>query len=312
MRKLVLIPILAVAVVTGGCFKLSSESTINNDGSMAVKLAMTHKAEILEMIKAQIDQAIEMVGEDNPQITKARDQFAKIGAAFDEKNAAAEWKKLGLEVSKSSSTDKDGWKGFEIEGSAKNVAEYNKKQEASRKAAESRASDPMSGGPDPSAFSVPRMPRFYKTDQPNVAKVVLAWRDPSKQDAMFEQEKLDDDQKEKLEMGLDQARTMMDLDSLKIEMKYKLPGKILSVSNCKQEGDHTLVFSLLGTGLTADSMPQLMKLPTATIQIDPKEFKIPLEDEPKAESRPASRKVEKPAKDEEEKKNKDEDKEKDK
>ena len=39
-------------------------------------------------------------------------------------------------------------------------------------------------------------------------------------------------------------------------------------------------------------------------------FKIPLEDEPKTESRPASRKTEKPKKDEEEKKNKDEDKDK--
>jgi len=312
MRKVVLIPILAAALVASGCFKLASESTVNNDGSVAVKLSMAHKTEVFEAIKAQIDQAIEMVGEDNPQIAKAKEQIDKLISAFDEKAAVAEWKKLGLEVAKSSSTDKDGWKGFDIEGSAKNIAEYNKKHEASRKANESRSSGPMGGGPDPSAFSVPRMPKFYKTDQPNVAKVLLAWREPSKQDAMFEQEKLDDDAKEKIEGGIDQARAMMDLDSLKIEMKVKLPGKILSVSNCKQEGDNTLVFSLLGTGLSADSMPQIMKLPSATLQIDPKEFKIPLEDEPKAESRPASRKVEKPMKDEEEKKNKDEDKEKDK
>jgi hypothetical protein len=312
MRKLVLIPILAVALVSGGCFKLASESTVNNDGSAVVKLAMSHKSEVLDAIKAQIDQAIEMMGEDNPQIAKVKEQIDKLGAAFDEKSVVAEWKKLGLDVAKSSSTDKDGWKGFEIEGSAKNIAEYIKKQEASRKAAESRASGPMSGGPDPAAFSVPRMPKFYKTDQPNVAKVVLGWRDPSKRDAVFEQEKLDDEVKDQIEMQLDQARTMMDLDNLKIEMKVKLPGKVLSVSNCKQEGDNTLVFSLLGSGISADSMPQMMRLPSATLQIDPKEFKIPLEDEPKTESRPASRKVEKPAKDEEEKKNKDEEKEKDK
>jgi hypothetical protein len=309
MKNIVLIPTLALALVMGGCFKLSSDSTINNDGSMTVKLAMTHKAEVLEMMKAQIDQAIEMVGEDNPQIAKARDQFAKIGEAFDEKKAVAEWKKLGLDVAKSSATDKEGWKGYEIEGSAKNLGEYNKKHSEARKVAESRASE---GAPDPAAFGVPRMPKFYKTDQPNVAKVVLAWREPSKQDAMFDgNEKLSDEQREQMEMGLDQARSAMDLDNLKIEMKIKLPGKILSVNNCKQEGENVLVFTLLGSGITADAMPQMMKMPSATLQIDPKEFKIPLEDEPKAESRPASRKVEKPKKDEEEKKSKDEEKDKD-
>jgi hypothetical protein len=300
-----LVPLLLVSVVIGGCFKLSSDSTVNNDGSMSVKLSMTHKAEILEMMKAQLDQAVEMIGEDNPQIAKARDQFAKIGAAFDEKAAAAEWKKLGLEVAKSSSTEKDGWKGFEIEGSAKNVADYTKKH-AEAKKAESRSSADM--GPDPAAFSAPRMPRFYKTDQPNVAKVVLAWREQSKQDDMFDGEKLSDEQRDQMEMGLEQARANMDLDNLKIEMKIKLPGKILSVSNCKQEGDNVLVFSVLGSSMSADSMPQMMKMPTATLQIDPKEFKIPLEDEPKSESRPASRKIEKAKADEEEKKNKDEDK----
>jgi hypothetical protein len=93
-------------------------------------------------------------------------------------------------------------------------------------------------------------------------------------------------------------------------VKVKLPGKILSATNCKQEGDNVLVYTLLGTGISADAMPQIMKLPSATLQFDPKEFKIPLEIEPKAESRPASQPVEKPAKDEEPKKDKDEDKEK--
>jgi hypothetical protein len=308
MRKLVLIPMLAGTLVIGGCFKLSSDSTINSDGSATVKLTMVHKSEILETMKAQLDQAVEMLGDDNPEISKARDQFEKLGSAFEEKNAAAEWKKLGLEVTKSSSSDKDGWKGFEMEGSAKNVADYNRKHADSKKASESRANDRM-GGPDAAAFAVPRLPRFYKTDQPNVAKVVLTWRDNSRQDRMFEDEKMTDEVKEQVEMGLEGARAQMDLDSLKVEMKVKLPGKILSVNNCKQEGDNVLVFSFLGSSLTADSMPQMMKQASATLQIDPKEFKIPLEDEPKAESRPATRKAEKP-KDEEEKKNKDEEKDK--
>jgi hypothetical protein len=309
MKKLALVPILAAAVLATGCFKVASETAVKNDGSATVKLSMSLKSEVIQTVKAQIDQAIEMLGDEHPELAKAKEHFDKMEAAFDEKKAAAEWKKLGLEVTKSSSSDKDGWKGFEVEGSAKNVAAYNKQYAESRKS--SKNDDAM--GPDPSAFSVPHFPKFYKTDQPNVAKVVLAWREPSPREArMGDLENMTDEMKEQIEMSLDQARSQMSLDDLKVEMKLKLPGKILSVSNCKQDGDDGLLFQFLGSGLSVDSIAKVNQLPTATFQFDPKEFKIPLEDEPKVESRPTSRKAEKPKKDEEEKKNKDEDKDKDK
>jgi hypothetical protein len=317
MKKLMLVPIVAAMLSAAGCFKVASETAVKNDGSATVKLSMAAKSAVVETLKAQLDMASEQMGDENPQVAQMRELLDKFEAAFDEKKAAAEWKKLGLEVAKASSSDKDGWKGFEIEGSAKNIAEYNKAVAESRKSAKpirgmSMVMSASFASLEASTFVTPRFPKFYKTDQPNIAKVVLTTRDSSGAQApMPDPETLSDQQKEQIEMGLEQGRAQASLDDLKIEMRVKLPGKILSVSNCKQDGD-TLVVQILGSGMTADTVVQMRQPPTATLEIDPKEFKIPLEDEPKADSRPTSRTAEKPKKDEEEKKNKDEEKDKDK
>jgi hypothetical protein len=309
MKRLALVPMLAAVLLAAGCFKVASDTAIKNDGSATVKLSMSAKSEVVETMKAQLDMASEQMGDDNPQVAQMRELLDKFEAAFDEKKAAAEWKKLGLEVAKASTSDKDGWKGFEIEGSAKNIAEYNKLRAESRKSA--KQSGRMSMGLDPAAFVTPRFPKFYKTDQPNIAKVVLASREqPDGQPRMPDPQNPSDEDKQKIEAFLEQGRAQASLDDIKIEVRVKLPGKILSVSNCKQDGDQ-LVLQILGSGLSADSIVQMNQPPTATLEIDPKEFKIPLEDEPKTDSRPTSRTAEKPKKDEEEKKNKDEEKEKD-
>lgn len=306
MKKLAWIPLFLVALATGGCFKLSSDSTVRNDGSATVKLSMAYKTEILETMKSQIDAAIEMMGEDNPEIAKAKEGIEQMEAAFNDKKAAEEWKKHGLEVGKSSMTDKDGWKGLEIEGTVKNLAEYNKKLSESKKPAKAADDGPMGG--DAGRFAMPRLPKFYKTDQPNVAKVVMSWRDSDKQDPKLQElENMSDEERSQVEAQLEGARAQIGLDDMKIEMRVKLPGKILSVSNAKQDGD-TLVFQMLGSTIGVDTLSKMNQSPSATLQFDPKEFKIPLEDEPKAaESKPASQKAERPKKDEEEKK-KEEDK----
>jgi hypothetical protein len=307
MKRTVSLCLVAITLVLGGCFKSTAESSIKSDGTATIKMSMAYKTEVLANLKSQLDQAIEMLGDGNPEIAKAKEQLGKVDDAFNEKKVAEEWKKLGLEVGKSSSSEKDGWKGFEIEASTKNVAEYNRKYAETHK-----SSSDMERMGDPAKMSLPRFPKFYKTAQPNVAKVSIAWRDASAMDQQMDQlEGLSDDDRAQAEEQFDAQRAMMGLDEMKVQIRVKLPGKILTVSNAKQEGDNTLVFELLGSSLSLSTLPKMLQVPSATIQIDPKEFKIPLEDEPKAaESKPASRKSEKPKKDEEEKKGKDEDKDK--
>jgi hypothetical protein len=303
MKKVASLSLIAAVLAMGGCFKQSAESTIKNDGSATVKLSLSYKTEVVKQILEQIEQASEMMG-DSPELEKAKERMAKVEEAFSDKKAAEEWKKLGLEVTKSTSSEKDGWKGFEIEGSAKNISEYN------RKVAESKKAGAEDDKEDPARFAIPRFPKFYKTDQPNVAKIVLGWRDSSQTDAQMKQlENIPDEQREQIQEAFEAQRAMLSLDDLKIQLRIRLPGKILSVSNAKQDGENTLVFEMLGSSINLDTLSKLGQLPSATMQFDPKEFKIPLEDEPKgADSKPASKPVEKPKKDEEEKKEKEEDK----
>jgi hypothetical protein len=306
MKKLASASLLLAAFVATGCIKTSTESSVSNDGSATVKMSMGYKKEVIENFKSLIETNM---GDDDEHGGAAKDGFAKFESAFDDKKVAEEWKKLGLEVAKASTIDKDGWKKVEIEGSLKNVSEYARKHADAMKklAAAAESGGPMDAmsGMDPAKLSLPSMPRFYKTDQPNVAKVVLNSGDSSSQNAQLDKfEDMSDEEREQIEMGLDQMRSMFGLDDMKIQLKVKLPGKILSVSNAKQDGDNGLTFELLGSNFTVDTIANMAKtkgMITATIQIDPKEFKIPLEDEPKADSKPA-KPVEKPKKDEEEKK----------
>jgi hypothetical protein len=220
-----------------------------------------------------------------------------------------------MDVAKSSTTDKDGWKKVEIEGTVKNIAEYNRKHsEVLKKMAAETEAGPMEQlqQMDAAKLGLPSMPRFYKTDQPNIAKVVLNSDEGGSKNAKLEQfEEMSDEEREMIESQLDQVRGLFGLDDMSIQLKIKLPGKVLSVSNAKQDGENGIVFELLGKNFNVDTIANMAKSKghiTATIQIDPKEFKIPLEDEPKAESKPAKTAVEKPKKEEEEKKKKDEDK----
>jgi hypothetical protein len=314
MKNLALVALLLVAFVATGCIKTSSDSVISNDGAATVKMSVGYKKEVIANLKAMVEA---QMGDDE-ESKDAEEGFAKFESGFDDKRVAEEWKKLGLEVAKSSTTDKDGWKKIEIEGSVKNVSEYNRKHaDAMKKLMSDAEGGPMDAlnAMDPSKLGLPSLPRFYKTDQPNVAKVVLNSSDMGSQNAhMPEIEDMSDEDREQFEMVLDQMRGLMGLDDLRVELKVKLPGKVLSVSNAKQEGENTIVFEMLGTNFSLDTITNLAKTKgqiTATLQIDPKEFKIPLEDEPKAESKPAKAKEAKPKKDEEEKK-KDEEKDKDK
>jgi hypothetical protein len=294
-------------VVASGCIKSSNESTVNNDGTAAVKVSLGYKKEVVANLKSMIE--AQMGGEEDGEGPEFGDAFAKFEAGFDEKKVVEEWKKLGIEVSKATTTDKDGWKKVEVEGTVKNVPEYARKHaEAMKKMQADSEAGPMGAmsGLDPSKFSLPTLPRFYKTDQPNVAKVMLVSDQAAADRDMPDMEDLDDETREQMEASLDQMRMMFGLDDLKIELRVKLPGKILSVSNAKQVGENEIVFEVLGSNMTADTMADMAKTKgqlTATLQFDPKEFKIPLEDAPKAESKPASRPTPPaPKKDEEEKK----------
>jgi hypothetical protein len=286
MKKTALIACLLASLAATGCIKSSVNSTVKNDGTASVKVSFGYSKEVIDSFKSMMEAS-------GAPAEELDDMLGGFEAVFDEKKVAEQWKGAGLEVAKSASTDKDGWKMVEIEGSAKDLAEYGRKYAAElERLKEADESDPMAGLRNAAArLRLPALPRFYKTDKPNVAKVVIAPPELSQREGQPKIEEMSDEELEMLDEQLGQMREMFGLDSMKLSMTVTLPGKILSVENGKKEGDDVLAVVVAGSDLTAESMAALARArgrTTAMLEFDPATFKIPLQDEPKSDSKPAA------------------------
>jgi hypothetical protein len=196
-----------------------------------------------------------------------------------------------------------------MEGVIKDVNAWIKKSAENADAAKKEA-EKTEGMPELPFNQLPFS--FYKTDKADVAKFVvippLGNLLPPEAEGAFDQiEELDDEQREQIETMINMVRAQIFLDEMKMEMKIKLPGKIVSTKGCKQEGDDTMIFTMKGSDLGLDGLKGMFGMKDgvfAQFQFDPKEMKITLADEPKAtDSKPAAKEEAKPAKkDDEEKK----------
>jgi hypothetical protein len=311
MKKVLLVLPLLCAIVVPGCVKSIGETTVRNDGTASCKMTVAYSKETFEKLKMII--AAQGGGEGDENVDAA------IDAAFDDKKLAEQWKSLGIEVTRSAGIDKDGWKTIEVEGNIKNVVEYGKKSEEALKALRDASKDRTEKGPADglsnfAKASIPLVPKFYKTDKADVAKLVLVPRSQQlmpdgEENPLDRLDEMEDDQREAFKGQLDAMRGELSLDDIKIELRVKVPGKILTVNGLKQEGEDAVIHQFLGADISLDTLKALRSKSShsATFQFKPEEFKIPLMDEPKAETKPASRFTPKPSKDEEEKKRGEED-----
>ncbi len=304
MKKMMIALPLAAALLAASCVKVTNENGFKADNTATMKMTVGYKLDAVEGLKGLIAQfgGGEDESEDGPS--------AKIDEAvkqFDEKKLVEQMKKSGIEVTKSATVEKDGWKLVEMEGAVKDVNAWIKKAKDTTEEGKKEADEGM---PNLPITSLPF--HFYKTDKADVAKFViippLGDLLPEGADEGLDQiEEMDDEQREQIETMINMVRSQISLDEMRVEMKCKLPGKILSVKGCKQEGDDMMVFSMKGGDLGLDGVKTLFGLKEGvhvTFQFDPKEMKITLEDEPKAtDSKPSKKEEAKPAKkDDEEKK----------
>ncbi len=302
---------------TPACIKQGQEATIKADGTATVKLTMGIKTEVIENLRAMIES---MGGGDDDQSGEVTGVFDKLTAALDDKKIGEEWKKMGLEITKSSTTEKDGWKTVDLEASIKNVSEYSKKYAEWQKAMQEKVSGGMQNPKEMlnalDKMLLPAIPRFYKTDKANIVKVGVTPRMGNMFDKMDENplsklEEMGDEERAMFDAQMNQMRAMFALDEMKVEMKYTLPGKVTAVSGLKQDGN-TVTFSMLGKNIGIDTIKDVATMGkngmTATVQIDEKDWKIALEDEPKAtESKPVEKTAKPAKKTEEEEKKKEKD-----
>lgn len=307
MKKLMIgLPLLA-AMFSASCVKVTQETAFKADGTAAMKMSMGYKLDSVEALKGLINQFGGGGDEDSDDGPGAKiDEAVK---EFDEAKLVDAQKIAGVEITKHATVEKEGWKSVEMEGVIKDVNAWVKKSGEAAKATAEKA-----GGPSMDSMPFSKMtPHFYKTDKENVAKFVVI---PPLGDALGEMsgaldqvDEMDDEQREQVEGFINTVRSTISLDEMRVEMKVKVPGKILAVKGCKQDGENGLVFSMKGSDIGLDGVKTMFGLKEgvyATFEFDPKDFKITLEEEPKgADSKPAApageaKKPEK--KDEEEKK----------
>jgi hypothetical protein len=304
MKKLLIALPLVAALFSASCVKVAQESAFKADGTATTKTTMGYKLDAVEALKGLIAQ-FTGGGDDESEDGPA----AKIDEALkelSEEKLVEQTKGTGVEITKSKTEEKDGWKSVEIEGVIKDVNAWVKKSSEALKDA-TKDAGPI-GGENPFTKLTPH---FYKTDKENVAKFVLipplgAMLEESGAD-LSKVDEMDDEQREQIEAFINTIRSTISLDEMRVEMKMKLPGKVLAVKGCKQDGDDGFALSIKGSDLGLDGVKTLFGLKDgvyATFQFEPKDFKIVLEEEKVAESKPAAPKEEKKVekKDEEEKK----------
>lgn len=281
MKKASMFALVWVLASLTGCIKSSSDAVVKPDGSATVTMSVTYNTQMYEKLKAApLDCScwrVYQVHQDSVPIVYQ--ELAAFERAFDTKALTQRWADLGLKVSRASVTDRDGWRTLEVEASATDVAEYDKKLLSAMKAA----------GPDPYITAIPwylhtrkllpKLPRFYKTADPGVVKAVIATTDNGA--AIGDLSELNAEERDKLERQLTYMRGLRGFNQGEVKVRIKLPGTIVSVDNGTQEGSDVVVVAIEGSKVDPDWISKQAKAKgqvTVMLKVDPATFKIPLAD----------------------------------
>jgi hypothetical protein len=281
MKQVLYFSMVVAVGMTTGCIKSSAESSVNADGTATVRLWVAYQTSTFEsMKKAPLDCTcwrIYQIHKDS--IAAARRALDSFEASFEAKKVSERWTSLGLTVTKAAVSEANGWRILEMEASAADIA-----------AASSRLAKEMAAGGDEFLTALPwylhtrkllpKLPRFYKTAEPDVVKVTIPVADVGPE--LADLSELNEEKSKKLRTQLGYMRTMKSFDDGEIKVRMKLPGTILSVENGKQEGSDVVLLDVKGSDVEPQSISAQARtrgLVTAKLRVDPKTFKIALESE---------------------------------
>ena len=285
MRVMSLFLALAMIAGAGGCVRTETSSTVMNDGTGSISMKMTYKVEAIEMMRAQIEMAIDQL-DGGEEAQGALDQLDQLDNMFDAKKIAAKLKEQGLEVTKAELVEKEGWKGMEIQATFSDVNAWIAKAQKAAEASKKDSDSPLSimNGEQPLLIQ-----GFYKTADPAIGQVVLLKKpDLSKMSAgplggLDELEDMDDQMREMMEMQFDMMKSMFSVDQMTQSMKVTVPGPIVETVGCKKDGENAIVFKMSGADMTVDNLQNAFGLKegvSATFRI-PEGCKIQFQDPPK-------------------------------
>ncbi|MAB90183.1 MAG: hypothetical protein CMJ90_12090 [Planctomycetes bacterium] len=289
LTPLLLCSLLAIGLT--GCLKMNTTVDVKNDASAAMKISVGVKTESIETIKGLMESMGDMGG---AEVEQAEEAFAAMESMLDEKKVAQQLKDSGLEVTKATKTEEDGWKGIQVEAKVKNLNEWLDKTTANQKKQLEDMDMPM---------SLDGLTTFFKTDTQGVGEIVII---PPLSDLLGgdlpidleELEDLGDDELDQLEQSMEMFKQMLSVDDMALEIIINLPGKIVATKGCKKSGENGLKFTFKGGDIGIEDLSSLFGFKdgiSATFEI-PEGCKIQFKDkkgEAKAEADDAKKDEEK-------------------
>lgn len=272
--------VVVVGLCSTGCIKSSTETTVNKDGSITVKYSVAYLSHVYAKMKAAPDdctcwKVYQIHSTTVPAARRALDSFE---AGFDGSKVKDLWTKLGFTVTKAAAADREDWRVLEVEATAANVADLQAKVASGLKAMGKEEYLTMYPWYLHTRKLLPKVPRFFKTADPTVVKVVIPLGEVGSE--LTDLGDLNDQRRKMVSGQLTYMRTMKSFNEGELKNRIKLPGTIVSVENAKQEGTDTVVSDLKGPDMDADTISNESKqkgLITVMLKIDPASFKIPLE-----------------------------------
>jgi hypothetical protein len=279
MKKAFLCALVLALGLTTGCVKTTSEAAVKADGSATVKMSARYLISSIEKMKSVPDDCTcwKVYQIHELSVPAARRGLLAFEGEWDGRRVSDRWARLGLNVTKSSVSESDGWRVIDLEASTANVADYHAKLAAELKAAAKEEYLTAIPWYLHTRRLLPKLPRFYKTSDPTVVKAVVEVADVGAQiDALAD---LTPDERTILEKQLTYMKALRTFKQGEIKVLVRLPGTVVSVTNAKQDGTDGLSFDLKGDEVEPETVAAQAKakgLITATFKVDPKTFTMPL------------------------------------
>ncbi len=300
MMRLSFAVLFAAAVVLGGCWKSDTKAVLKADGSGTMTYESSYKLESIEAVKERMEEmrarAEENGRDPGPQMEQAETRIKDFTNGFEPAKVTADLKAKGIEVKSATPFEKDGWKGVKVEATFADINQVLDLARAQREAARAAEEEARGGGeeegqPRRRGGMMGRMGRmgsqtdasasipvsFKKTDAANVGQAVLI---PPRQ-APGGGEGGGQGGRRGGQGGGRMGADIPGMDEIRRTLRLTLPGKIVETTNCKQEGENTVILDIKGSDMQPDEDGNLPPVITngASVRFEiPEGCKIRFED----------------------------------
>ncbi len=282
----------AALIILPSCMKGEQKVNFSPDNTATLAFKMSMKTEVIDNMKAMIEQA---GGEEGG------DQLDKLSEAIDLKTTEEKLKKQGVEIISSKAIDADGWKGYEVVGKIANVNEFCEKT-AKTFDEELASAAKESGGAHMGSDMGKMVLAFYKNEDPALGtlQIIPPMGDLMEQFGGEENplSKIDEASEEELQMMegmMEMMKQQFALDQMGMSMNIGVPGEIVALKGCtKSEDGKSVLFAIKGGDINLQSLKTMLGMKDG-VSVDFKiaeGCKIAFKDRPKKEAKAEPKKEE--------------------